>query len=133
MKCFNERHFARSRIINKVKAMLNLAPHSSLPLLFGVYREPDPTCILITQFISLNQESATLDNLITSRLVSVKWSESCSPDHLFLLGFIHNDMKPNNVMVEKRGLHYNAVIIDFAKACPQHVKTLHMLMVPLSL
>ena len=28
--------------------MLNLIPHSSLPLLFGIFLEPDP--ILITQF-----------------------------------------------------------------------------------
>ena len=61
----------------------------------------------------------------------MKWLESCSPDHLFLTmieglhaiylsGFIHNDTKPNNVMVDVRGLHYNAVVIDLRKACPLH-------------
>ena len=61
----------------------------------------------------------------------MKWLESCSPDHLLLTmieglhaihlsGFIHNDMKPDNVMVDVRGLHYNAVVIDFRKACPLH-------------
>ena len=45
----------------------------------------------------------------------MKLSQSCLPDHLFLtliegvhaihlLGHIHNDVKPNNTMVEVRGL-----------------------------
>ena len=45
----------------------------------------------------------------------MKLSQSCSPDHLFLTliegvhaihlpGHIHNDVKPNNTMVEVRGL-----------------------------
>ena len=29
-------------------------------------------------------------------------------------------MKPNNIMVEERGIHYNAVVIDLGKACPLH-------------
>ena len=61
----------------------------------------------------------------------MKLSQSCSPDHLFLTliesvnairlsGSIHNDLKPNNIMVEERGIHYNAVVIDLGKACPLH-------------
>ena len=58
----------------------------------------------------------------------MKLSQSCLPDHLFLtliegvhaihlLGHIHNDVKPNNTMVEVRGLR---LIIGFRKACPLH-------------
>ena len=36
LKFFNEKHFLRSNLINELKAMLNLIPHSSLPLLFGI-------------------------------------------------------------------------------------------------
>ena len=61
--------------------MLNLVPHSSLPLLLGVCLEPDP--ILITQFISFNQESVTLDSFST-KFASMNWLASCPPDHLFL-------------------------------------------------
>ena len=61
----------------------------------------------------------------------MKLSQSCSPDHLFLTliegvnairlsGSIHNDLKPNNIIVEERGIHYNAVVIDLGKACPLH-------------
>ena len=73
----------------------------------------------------------------------MKWLESCSPDHLFLTmieglhaihlsGFIHNDMKPNNVMVDVRGLHYNVVVIDFRKACPLHMNILQITKLPCS-
>ena len=118
----------RSILINEAKAMLNLIPHSSFPLFLGVCMEPNP--ILITQFLGISKESVTLDDF-SRRLKPVKWLESCSPDHLFLTmieglhaiylsGFIHNGMKPDNVMVDVRGLHYNAVVIDFGKACPLH-------------
>ena len=36
LKFFNAKHFLRSNLINELKAMLNLIPHSSLPLLFGI-------------------------------------------------------------------------------------------------
>ena len=32
-------------------------------------------------------------------------------------GFLHNDQKTNNVLVEGQGNHFSAVIIDFGKAC----------------
>ena len=58
----------------------------------------------------------------------MKLSQSCSPDHLFLTliegvhaihlsGYIHNDVKPNNTMVEVRGLR---LIIGFKRTCPLH-------------
>ena len=62
--------------------------------------EEDP--ILVTQFIGFNEkESLTLDNF-SKRLMSIKWAESCSPEHFFLTlfeglhaihlsGLIHND------------------------------------------
>ena len=49
LKFYYEKCFVRSDIINEVKAMLSLIPHSSLPLFFGFCMEPDP--ILVTQFI----------------------------------------------------------------------------------
>ena len=128
LKFFNKRYFVRSSLINEVKAMLSLIPHSSLPLLFGICMEEDP--ILVTQFIGFNEkESLTLDNF-SKRLMSIKWGESCSPEHFFLTFYLRASMqftcqvlfimimKPNNVMVQHKGLHYNAVIVDFGKACP---------------
>ena len=52
-KFLNEKHFLRSNLINELKAMLNLIPHSSLPLLFGIFLDQDP--ILITQFIGFKK------------------------------------------------------------------------------
>lgn len=129
LKFFRKKKVVRSKmIINEVKAMLGLTPHSSLPLLFGVCMEPDP--ILVTQFIGFNQEGVTLDKF-SRKLTSMTWLDECSPEHLILTmfeglhaihlsGFIHNDIKSNNIMIELKGLHYNAVIIDFGKSCPLH-------------
>ena len=36
-------------------------------------------------------------------------------------------MKPNNIMVEERGFHYNAVVIDLGKACPLHKEKFYKL------
>ena len=36
-------------------------------------------------------------------------------------------MKPNNIMVEERGIHYNAVVIDLGKACPLHKEKFYKL------
>ena len=49
LKFFHKKYYTRSKIINEVKTMLGIIPHSSLPLLFRVCMEPDP--ILVTQFI----------------------------------------------------------------------------------
>ena len=121
---------SRSKIISEVKVMLSLTPHSYLPLIFGVCIEPDP--IIITQFIGCDQKSITLDNFFRKpHVTSMKWLDNCTPEHIIsamfeglqaihLSGFIHNDIKPNNVLIEVKGLHYNAVIIDFGKSCPLH-------------
>ena len=135
LKFFHKKYYTRSKFINEVKTMLGIIPHSSLPLLFGVCMEPDP--ILVTQFIGFNQQSLTLHSF-SKKLTSMNWSETCSLEHLILTmlegvhsmhlsGFIHYDIKPNNVMVEVKGLHYNAVIIDFGKACPLHKGLLYKL------
>ena len=36
--------------------------------------------------------------------------------HIHAQGFIHNDLKANNVVLEKKGAHFNPVIIDFGKS-----------------
>lgn len=137
LKFFHEKSVLRSKIISEVKVMLGLTPHSSLPLLFGVCIEPDP--IIITQFIGCDQESITLDNFFRKpHGTSMKCLDNCSPEHIILAmfeglqaihlsGFIHNDIKPNNVLIQMKGLHYNAVIIDFGKSCPLHKGTFYKL------
>lgn len=32
------------------------------------------------------------------------------------MGFLHNDIKSNNVVIEKRGDDYNPVLVDFGKS-----------------
>ena len=35
-------------------------------------------------------------------------------------GYIHNDIKPNNILVEAKADHLNAVIIDYGKSSVHH-------------
>ena len=127
LKFFNKKYLSKTQIEREVKTMLGLTPHPSLPLLLGVCMEPEP--ILVTKFIGFNQEALTLDNL--TRKMPEKCTEMCSPDHLILTmlqglhavhhsGYIHNDIKPNNILVEVKGDHLNAVIIDYGKSCVHH-------------
>ena len=100
--------------------MLNLIPHSSLPLLFYICLEPD--LIWITQFIGLRKRNCYFRQLFqeswNNEIVTVLFLTLIEGVHaIHLSGYIHNDVKPNNTMVEVRGLR---LIIGFKRTCPLH-------------
>lgn len=108
-----------ARILNK------LGVHPGLPLLFGVCSKSAPYR-LIMQFQgdkdgnSLSISSALSKKEITDpatlKRIIVKTAEAL--DHVHNAGFLHNDLKSNNVVLDKKGGSYEPVIIDFGKSVP---------------
>lgn len=108
-----------ARILNK------LGDHPGLPLLFGVCSKGTPYR-LIMQFHgdkdgnSLSISSALSKKNITDQAtwtrIIVKIAEALA--HVHNVGFLHNDLKSNNVVLDNKGGSYEPVIIDFGKSVP---------------
>lgn len=103
-------------------AVLNrLGDHPGLPLLFGISTVETPYR-LITQFHGEKERSLTLHKAIPKLSLSgQQWIAIMkliteALDRVHVMGFLHNDLKSNNVVLEKREDHYNPIIIDFGKA-----------------
>ena len=97
-----------------------LGDHPGIPLLFGVILQ-QPIVTLVFQFHGENDRSLTLykaakekyftENQVWNRLLVAE-----ALNHIHGCGFIHNDLKSNNVVVEQREGHPSPVIIDFGKS-----------------
>ena len=103
--------------------------HKNIPIILGVQIQKSPMSLVI-EFIGENDTSLTLSkllscdnyqeavknlqNLLTNNdwlIISHILSEALS--HIHSKGFLHCDLKSNNVLVSNR----NGYIIDFGKAC----------------
>lgn len=124
----------KNEVLHEAEIIVQLGDHPGLPLLFGVQTRSLPYQ-LILQFHGEKDESLTLDKAAKkSKLHNEEWlfivdKVGRALIHIHSCGFLHNDIKPNNIVLEKRedGI-YNPVIIDFGKSCrisaPPPLKTL---------
>ena len=126
------------QIVREAEILQSLR-HLNLPLLLGVCFNKSPYLIVATYdgFESdVITESTTMHNAlchhnIVSSNLCPYWllifrdlSEAISYVHQ--QGIIHNDIKTNNVVVEKHDDNYSAVLIDFGKAtATDNGKTYH--------
>ena len=108
--------------INEAKCM-NILTHPNIPQLLGVQIECKPYA-LIMEFIGDGMKSSTVHQLLqesnakSSPLLMPEWVSVCvdiveAVDHVHSKGYLHCDLKTNNVLVlRKRGF-----VIDFGKVC----------------
>lgn len=102
--------------------------HPNLPLLLGICFEKSPF-LIVTTFHSLETEdplhSTTMFKALSENIVSTDlrphWLAtlhdlSMAICHIHEHNIIHNDINTNNVVVEKHGKYFTAVLIDFGKA-----------------
>lgn len=113
---------AKSEVIREARVLSTLGDHAGLPHLFGVCTSQPPYC-LILQFhkidchsVTLHEAAATIlkNNLLDS--VSMFRSVCDALSYIHSQGFLHNDLKGNNVVLEKRNEGYHPIIIDFGKS-----------------
>ena len=107
-------------VLREAQMIAHLGDHRGLPLLFGVVTKSLPSQ-LITQFHGESGSCTTLHKEIRRmKLEKISWNEILKRiitplNHVHAAGVIHNEIKSNNVVLEKRGEEWNPVIIDFGK------------------
>lgn len=125
-----------------------LGDHPGIPLLFGVSTKDIPVS-LVLKFHGDSGESLTIYKAAKSKKRSEgkEWSmifleTAEAVEHIHSCGYVHNDLKSNNVVLEKReDERLHPVIIDFGKsvaihkavnpvAKPLHVRELYKYVAP---
>jgi serine/threonine protein kinase len=102
-------------VLYEAAVISRLGDHPGLPLLFGISTIGKPYR-LITQFHGDKDESLTLFKAIKKLSLNFNDWSSILKKRVHEMGFLHNDLKSNNIVMEKREQTYNPVIIDFGKA-----------------
>ncbi|XP_028393198.1 probable CTD kinase subunit alpha homolog [Dendronephthya gigantea] len=114
--------------ITREAEILHSLRHPNLPLLLGVCFQKSPF-LIITTYHSVETEDALLSTTMCTALSENIVSSDLRPHWLAILhdlsmaicyihekNIIHNDIKTNNVVIEKHGKCFTAVLIDFGKA-----------------
>ena len=122
--CQGERlSFLQREAKHEANVLLQLGDHPGIPLLFGVCLKEKPVSIVM-KFHGDGKDSLTVYKAAKNSLVSGKkeWNTilcetADALDHVHRCGFAHNDLKSNNVVLEKReDERLHPVIIDFGKS-----------------
>lgn len=116
-----------NEVIKEANIMLELQGHPNLPILFGISAKSQSPSYLITKFHGNDRsvKRSTLSAIVRSNSQCLKKEEAfkiafdCSRGimHIHNMGILHNDIKGNNIVVEKLGGRLSPVIIDFGKSC----------------
>ncbi|XP_068690623.1 fibroblast growth factor receptor 2-like [Montipora foliosa] len=114
---------ARKNLLHEAEVIAVLGDHASLPMFFGVVTKSLPMC-LVTQFHGLKEESTTLHqaastkNMLTpAKYIAIFLKISSTLRYVHSKGYLHNDIKGNNVVLERTSsLEYNPILIDFGKS-----------------
>ena len=110
-------------VFHEARMISHLGDHCGLPLLFGVVTESIPLR-LVTQFHGMKRQSITLRKglkHLKDKLDKPCWLDILKNiikafDHVHDVSVLHNDLKSDNILLEKRQEKWNPVIIDFGKA-----------------
>ena len=118
---------AREELIYEARIVKKLGDHPGVPLVFGICSRAVPFCIVI-QFHGDRKElkSLTIQRALAEKTISDKatWMDvirkfAKAIIHVHEVGFLHNDIKSNNVILNTMDkISYNSVIIDFGKSLP---------------
>ena len=111
----------KREVLHEAKMISHLGDHRSLPLLFGVVTKSKPLR-LITQFHGEKGQCLTLSTAMKKKKMDKPLWLGILKDiseglhHVHTREILHNDLKANNIVLEKRGEGWNPIIIDFGKA-----------------
>lgn len=113
----------KREVFHEARMICHLGDHRGLPLLFGVVTETVPLR-LVTQFHGMKRQNITLrkglkhlkDKLDKPCWLDILKNIIKALDHVHNVSVLHNDLKSDNVLLEKRQEKWNPVIIDFRKA-----------------
>ena len=128
---------------HEANVLMKLGDHPGVPLLFGVCLNEKPVSIVI-KFHGNGKESVTLYKAAKTKVLSQKqeWQAILGEtaealDHVHRCGYAHNDLKADNIVLERReDERLHPVIIDFGKSVmfseakkpppkPEHLKSMY--------
>lgn len=115
--------FLQKQAKHKANVLLQLGDHPGIPLFFGVCLKEKPVSTVL-KFHGDGRESLTLYKTAKTKLISEQkiWNRILvdtdeALDHIHSCGYAHNDLKSNNVVLEKReDERLHCVIIDFGNS-----------------
>ena len=111
----------RKEVIHEATVMLRLGDHCGLPLLFVIQSKVTPFRIVM-QFQGINNKSLTIRRTVRKiKLSNEEWKSVVdlvgrALQFIHAKGVLHNDLKGDNILLERRKNYYNPVIIDFGKS-----------------
>ena len=117
----------RNELIYEARIINKLGDHPGLPLLFGVCSKRAPFRLIIQFHGEIDRNAAfTISSALTKVAISTvtEWLDVIRKVaealiHFHNAGFAHNDIKGNNVVLDKASKgKYNPVLIDFGKSLP---------------
>lgn len=119
-----ERSFERQRkeVLNEVGVISRLGDHCGLLLLFGVQTQAAP-CSIVLKFFGHKDSSVTIYRAACKKkfLSNDQWKLVVKHvgealQHVHTRGYLPDNLKANNVVLEDKSRHFNPVIIDFGKS-----------------
>lgn len=111
----------KNAVVQEAQVIAELGDHKNLPLLFGISTATLPYRMIL-QYHGIGKESITISKAVKCCKISLRnWVDivkgvSAVLSHVHDKGYLHNDLKVNNVIVEKCEHTFNAIIIDFGKS-----------------
>jgi len=116
-----EKERCRHEVIHEANVLHALGDHPNLPLLFGICSVKEPYC-LVLQFHGTEEESLTLQKATRRKLLNKSqvlevFTDVCRVlQYVHIKGFLHNDIKSNNVVLQTVGERYQPILIDFGRS-----------------
>jgi len=112
----------RLEVLHEARILRSLGDHPNLPFLFGILNDREPYAIVI-QFLGTGEESLTLQKVVHKRMLNKKLTANVfkeiaiTLEHIHSRGIVHNDLKSNNVIIQrKKDGNFQPIIIYFGKS-----------------
>ena len=113
----------KKEVIHEAIVLNSLGDNEGLPFLLGSCTETEPYSLVI-QFYGTGEESLTLHKAIKDKMLPrtstvETFVRICNTlEFIHTKGYLHNDLKTNNVLLEIRNDGFRPIIIDFGKSRP---------------
>lgn len=108
-------------MLHEATVLNSLGDHPNLPFLFGVCTEKEPFS-LVLQFYGEGGKCLTLNKVVKARMLKKQSTAKVFQEILKALeyidvkGYVHNDLKANNVILDRRDDEFHPILIDFGKS-----------------
>lgn len=112
-------------LLSEAKIIKELQGHPNLPILLGISPKTTKERYIVTKFHGKNLKGISLCYALKNKLADIEIKQyQCICHgvakgllHMHIRGYLHNDLKPDNVVIDFIEGKPSPVIIDFGKSC----------------